>query len=303
MTTAICPICSNKETYLFMEGLEDVTFKTTTEKFDLYACPNCDSKFQFPFIPEDVVAKYYPNSDYHPFHLDNIISYKLKHAPQSIYLRILMHDHKPNDVFSLVDIGCGGGTFLMSVKKLFPNAQLMGVDVSETAIQNLQSLKIDCICSSLYDFDTNKKFDYITSSQVLEHLNQPYLFLKKIKDLAKEESKIMIDVPASDSFSAKKYKRNWVHWDLPRHSILFSNKTFNVLFQDFVTIEVRHAGSIAAVFSSYRLSRKKNIYEQNSTTKFALKLISFTAKLFHLNFLFSDKLIWIGQIKKTNTRS
>lgn len=298
MALITCPICFNDNTSIFIEGLEDVTFKTTKEKFNLYSCPNCDAKFQYPFIPENVVGKYYPNTTYHPFQLNKPISHKSKHYPQSIYLRLLLNKHKPEDSFSLIDVGCGGGTFLMSVKKYFPNAQLMGIDVSDTAVQNLKTIQIECICSSLYDFEVNKKFDYITSSQVLEHLNQPYLFLKKIKELADPESVIMIDVPASDSYSAKKYNRNWVHWDLPRHSILYSEKTLNFLFKDFTTLELKHAGSIAALLSSYKISKGENVFTPTLSERIKLKLSSFAAKLFKMNFLFSDKLVWIGKIQK-----
>ncbi len=298
MSETICPICSGKNTSIFYEGLSDFTFKTTDKKFDLFCCTNCDAKFQHPFIPESEVGKYYPASTYQPFQLNsNLISPKLKYSPQSIYIRKLMTEHKPEDVFSLIDVGCGGGTFLMTVKKYFPNAELMGIDVSETAVQNLKSVNIDCVCSSLYDFNINKKFDYVVSSQVLEHLNQPYAFIKKIKELASNKSQIMIDVPASDSYSAKKYGRNWVHWDLPRHSILYSAKTLSYLLQEFETINLQHGGTVVAVLSSYKISKQQDIFAQRFFEKMVLKVITPLAKLFNLNFLFSDKLIWIGRIK------
>ncbi|HEY0031082.1 MAG TPA: class I SAM-dependent methyltransferase [Bacteroidia bacterium] len=297
MASATCPVCSNNNTSIFIEGIKDVTFKTTTEEFNVYNCADCSAKFQHPFIPENVVGKYYPTS-YHPFQLgDTVIPLNLKYNPQSIYLRNLISRYKPNETFSLIDIGCGGGTFLMSVKKHFPNAQLMGVDVSDAAIQNLKKAGIEGICDSLYNFETDKKFDYISSSQVLEHLNKPYEFLDKIKSLSTAATIIMIDVPASDSYSAKKYGKNWVHWDLPRHSILYSIKTFQYLMKDFQTIELRHAGSIAAIFSSYKLSKDKDIYQQSASEKLFQKTLSPLAKLFGWDFLFSDKLIWIGKLK------
>ena len=296
MSTISCPVCSQQNTSLFIKDLADITFKTTDEKFNLYNCNNCDAKFQFPFIPENIVGKYYPDSSYHPFQLSKPISIRSKYNPPSMYLERLIKTHKPDDTFSLIDVGCGGGTFLMSVKSYFPNAQLTGVDVSQIAINNLKSAGIEGICSSLYSFEANKKFDYITSSQVLEHLNQPYAFINKIKELATNETIIMIDVPASDSYSAKKYGRNWVHWDLPRHSILYSAKTFNHLFNDFKTLELKHGGSIVAILSSHKISKEKNIYKQSLFEKFFLKLLSPIAKLLNLNFLFSDKLVWIGKL-------
>ncbi|MES2590598.1 MAG: class I SAM-dependent methyltransferase [Bacteroidota bacterium] len=297
MLNNVCPICGSREIIIFIKNIADITFKTTTEKFNIFCCKNCDAKFQNPFIPENEVGQYYPNASYHPFMLQKkAIPLNLKYNPASIYIRKLMEKHNCNDIFSLIDVGCGGGTFLMSVKQYFPNAQLMGVDVSEIAIKNLNKIGIDGICSSLYSFEINRKFDYIISSQVLEHLNQPYLFTKKLKDLSKPESIIMIDVPASDSYSAEKFKENWVHWDLPRHSIIYSKKTIDYLFKDFTKIELRHAGSLAAVLSSYKISKGKDIYFQTLYEKMILKLVTPITKLFKLHFLFSDKLVWIGKL-------
>lgn len=295
MNTVTCPVCQSSNTALFMKGLKDATFRTTKEEFDLYACQSCDAKFQHPFIPEEEVGKYYPNSDYHPFLLSKPLSYKSHYAPQSIYIRELMKRHHPGDAFSLIDVGCGGGTFLMSIKKYFPNASLMGVDISETAFQNLKTLQIDCIQDSLYTFETDKKFNYVVSSQVLEHLNQPYLFLEKIKKLSNPDTLIMIDVPATDSYTAKKYGRYWIHWDLPRHSILYSERTLRYLMRDFETTDLKHGGSILAIVSSRKLSKGENIYIRSRAEKFYVKYLGFLATKLRLNYLFSDKLIWIGK--------
>ena len=40
----------------------------------------------------------------------------------------------PDDV-SLVDVGCGGGLFLLQLSQYYPNMTLLGIDVSEAAIQ------------------------------------------------------------------------------------------------------------------------------------------------------------------------
>ena len=294
-----CPICHSSDTSIFLEGLNDFNFNATQEKFNLLACKRCDAKFQYPFIPESEVGKYYPASSYQPFRLNHApIQLAWKYNAQSIYLRALHERYQKEDQFSLIDVGFGGGTFLMSVKYYFPNAVLMGIDVSETAIDNLKSIGIEGVCGSLYNFDAQRTFDYIVSSQVLEHLNQPYLFLKTLEKLAHADTQIMIDVPATDSFTAKQFGRNWTHWDPPRHSILYSEITLKYLFKDFKTLQIRHAGSMLAILSSYKVKRGKSPLQPI----FPLEQIVFgiaqqIGKLFKLHFLFDDKLIWIGKIK------
>ncbi len=299
MPNPTCPICKSTKTAIMYEGLTDGNFFATTEVFDLFSCKTCEAKFQYPFIPEEVVGKYYQSATYQPFHLNTKpIQLQWKFNPQSIYLRILSEKHKKDDVFSLIDVGCGGGTFLMSVKHYFPNAKLMGVDVSETAIENLKKHKIEGFCSSLYEFDPKTKFDFITSSQVLEHLNQPYAFLETIKRLSHAETQIMIDIPASDSTSAKFFGRNWTHWDLPRHSIHFTENTLKYLFQNFKTLEIRYAGSFFAYLSSYKIKKGKSPHEAIFPFELTIfRIITQLGKFLRMNFLFDDKLIWRGNLK------
>lgn len=292
-----CPVCNSVNTHEQFHQMEDLTFKVTKEKFDLYACDDCDAKFQYPFIPEEEVGKYYPGEDYHPFNVNHtLISPSKKRNPQSNYIALLMERHSKDDTFSLIDVGCGGGSFLNSVKHYFPKARIFGVDVSEIAISNLKKIGIDGEAGSLYDLKADHPFDYIVSSQVLEHLNRPHDFIAKISSIAHENSIIMIDVPATDSYSARKYGRSWVHWDLPRHSILYSKKSLSMLFSNyFETIKLQHAGSVVAVRSSKKISQGKNIY----TVTMADKLVNYLSPLLRkFDFLYSDKLYWIGKLKK-----
>lgn len=291
-----CPVCDSAKVKIMYEHMEDLTFKVTKEKFNLFNCNNCDAKFQYPLIPENEVSKYYPGENYHPFNLNPIIiPHNNKKNPQSVYLKYLLKHHKKQDSFSLIDVGCGGGNFLYSVKHYFPNSNVIGVDVSEIAIKNLKKINIDGIHSSLYNFESSSKFDYIISSQVLEHLNKPHDFIKKIISISHPNSVFMIDVPASDSYSAKKYKRFWVHWDLPRHSIIYSKKSLLNLFNNyFKTINISHAGTLIAIRSSKKISKGKNIYTQN----FLDKIFKYTTPITKLfGFLYSDKIYWIGKIK------
>ena len=298
MSEKSCPICLEKKVSLFIDKYEDINFKTTTEQFNLFSCSNCDAKFQSPFVSEQEVGKYYPQAAYHPFNLNkNVIQSNLKYNPQSIYLALLLKERSRDENFSLIDLGCGGGSFLMSVKSYFPNAELMGVDISETAFENLKSTGIEALRRSMYDYEINRKFDYITSSQVLEHLNHPYNYLERLATLAKEDTKIMLDIPATDSYSAIKFGRYWVHWDLPRHSIMYSKTTLKYLLRNFTTVKLQHAGSLAAFYSSYKLKRNKRVHNRSYLEILILKIATKVAKILSLNFLFSDKLVWIGKLK------
>src|SRR5579871_6452013 len=45
---------------------------------------------------------------------------------------------------TILDIGCGNGMFLLHLHKIYPQMQLIGVEISESAIKLAQILKKDC---------------------------------------------------------------------------------------------------------------------------------------------------------------
>lgn len=68
----------------------------------------------------------------------------------------------PQHAFSLFDIPCGSGEFLRSLKRYFPNANILGQDLYATPVDEIKSCFIR---GDAKDFSSvkNKKFDVITS--------------------------------------------------------------------------------------------------------------------------------------------
>jgi SAM-dependent methyltransferase len=62
---------------------------------------------------------------------------------------------------SLLDIGCGRGEFLRQLTNQFPNAKLMGIDLSPLMVETTKSKGINAQCIDLCKLD--KKFQVITA--------------------------------------------------------------------------------------------------------------------------------------------
>ena len=97
-----------------------------------------------------------------------------------IYL--ITEKHDKNAELKILDLGTGSGCIPITLSKLFPNAQVFGLDISEEALKvanfNNQELnaKVEFIQQDmLAEFNLNQKFDIIIS-------NPPY-----IRDLEKKE--------------------------------------------------------------------------------------------------------------------
>jgi ubiquinone/menaquinone biosynthesis C-methylase UbiE len=99
----------------------------------------------------------------------------------------------------VLDVGCGDGvlSYLLAKK----GAVVTGIDTSEEAIKfakekckNLRN--INFIVGSAYNLPfEDKSFDYIVSSEVIEHLKYPEKMLLEIKRVWNQNGKIIITTP------------------------------------------------------------------------------------------------------------
>lgn len=113
-----------------------------------------------------------------------------------------------------LDIGPGHGYYLMKAMELGSFDGFLGIDISEASIKQTQAI-IDHFKPEfkerfelrMMDFLDAKElepasFDAIVMGEVLEHVEQPEVFLKRISELAKDEAYIYIttciNAPAID---------------------------------------------------------------------------------------------------------
>ena len=107
-----------------------------------------------------------------------------------------------DSVNNYLEIGCGHGLFLLeAIKKFKKTANFEIVDISKTSIHISKSLinflvneklKINYSLNDIYKVDFQKKFDFITMGEVLEHVDKPLPLLKKINGLISETGKMFM---------------------------------------------------------------------------------------------------------------
>ena len=98
---------------------------------------------------------------------------------------------------SLLDVGCYDGDFLSMLPK---DIKKYGVDVDEPAIirarKKYSNNEIEFFNCSFEDFNSiTHQFDTIVMFHVLEHLINPVNVLIKLKDISKNNTKLVIEVP------------------------------------------------------------------------------------------------------------
>lgn len=87
---------------------------------------------------------------------------------------------------SVCEVGCGAGDILMFLQKKFPQSKFTGYDISTDASKFWPALAGTGIDFHLGDFlEAKETFECITIMDVIEHLENPFDFLAKLKSRAK----------------------------------------------------------------------------------------------------------------------
>jgi 2-polyprenyl-3-methyl-5-hydroxy-6-metoxy-1,4-benzoquinol methylase len=198
------------------------------EKFFLYKCLNCSTLFPAKEIESDYYDKYYDNGYYDTKNENNNILgwifgriYKKKE-------KYILSYFKEKDNISILDIGCGTGEFLTSLKS--GKFHKYGIEINKTGFHKCLDKGLEVFNQDISEIDfKDKKFDVITLWHVLEHLASPRNFFIKIKDILADDGIIIVQTPNSNSFGFIYGKENWFHLDSPRHLNIFDKKGVNCL--------------------------------------------------------------------------
>jgi len=90
---------------------------------------------------------------------------------------------------TVLDIGCGDGTFLKYLRGKKPQLQLFGIDISPEAIESLarkgiKGLVFDAEKESLSEKLEGTNVDYIVIMEVLEHLYHAEELIQEVRNLS-----------------------------------------------------------------------------------------------------------------------
>lgn len=219
-----CPICG-KNTYQKILQSRDYRYELTTQKFQLVQCLGCGLIYLNPRLLKSQINKFYPEKYY-----DSKFSF-LEKAVNNFFLisdsRILRKIKKTG---RLLDLGCGKGDFLLSMKNL--GYQVVGIDISQSACRLAKEKGLTVYCGELNSHQfPDKYFDVITLWHVFEHLYDPVKTLREIGRVLKDDGVLVIETPNIASLSFKIFREYCFHLDLPRHVYHWSDETMTRILE------------------------------------------------------------------------
>jgi 2-polyprenyl-3-methyl-5-hydroxy-6-metoxy-1,4-benzoquinol methylase len=115
-----------------------------------------------------------------------------------------------------LDVGCGNGHYLLFLRQL--GWDVTGFDIENHVDPAVSDAGIPVYTGSLESLLSQQgPFTLISMWHVLEHFHDPAAELHRIRDLLSHGGTLLIEVPNSESISAKLLRSHWHQWDLPRH--------------------------------------------------------------------------------------
>lgn len=225
-----CLVCGHKESSTVINRIKDWEYGGTKE-FEYRRCASCSQVQMYPFLSMDELALVYPET-YVPHVATASARGALYNFLFSIKNKLILNGLKgdlPPEA-KAIDIGCGNGDFLISLKSLGVK-NLEGVDFSDRSIALASSKGIKMTKGIFLDVPLPKEtYDIAVMNYYLEHVVDPLAELKKVCLILKPGGIFFGEVPNFGSWDRKLFGRFWGGNHIPRHTFQYDPETLKKLF-------------------------------------------------------------------------
>jgi 2-polyprenyl-3-methyl-5-hydroxy-6-metoxy-1,4-benzoquinol methylase len=152
----------------------------------LYHCAACDLGFFSPARAGD--DGFYAQLQVHDW-------YYQEEKPEYLFAKELVPEHA-----SVLEVGCGKGAFHAFLPE---TVAYTGLEFNDEAVRKAQAQGLHVLKQPVEaHVDDGQRYDVVCSFQVLEHVEQPGHFFHACVQAVKPGGKVIIAVPAQDSFLA-----------------------------------------------------------------------------------------------------
>ncbi len=136
------------------------------------------------------------------------------------------------EMSSVLEIGCAYGFFAEIFTKKFPFATYKGIDIVEHAIEYGQKqLNQNLVCINYLNYQPSKTVSDVFMWDVIEHLSQPDIYMKKIYSELEDKGRLYITTGDIDRLVPRLQKNKWRLIHPPTHLHYFSKKTMTLFLK------------------------------------------------------------------------
>lgn len=152
----------------------------------------------------------------------------------------ILDDALPEGAKRVLDIGCMYGYLLEEARER--GVEAVGVELSTGPAEAAAAKGFRVHHGMIEEFAANEteKYDLVVAQHVLEHIEAPEAFLRRVRELLAPGGKLCIVVPNYDSKVRKTFKHSWGWYQLPVHLHHFGHRGLETLFTRTGFGVVRH---------------------------------------------------------------
>jgi len=171
--------------------------------------------------------------------------------------------------WNVLDAGCGGGVLLHTIRKFLKNARLHGVEPNEKyAALAARRLSATIVPGFYIKGLFSEKFDLITCTTVIEHVDDPRSFIEALSFDLSENGILFLEVPSLNDFKACEETNE--HFLSPHHYYFSENVLRHLLanyglrvvcFQHQTTLRERNNLQVLAKRDSSLVKEKAAFFD------------------------------------------
>ncbi len=209
-----CNICSSTT----------FTQNFSVKKNKYWICDDCNSALYYPVPSQQEIDDFYKDYITYKTGLTEYLiesTYPAFVSNLTLTLKDLDWPFKANDQIHLLDIGCGNGFFLQYIKENFNGIKTEGLDLSQECVNKCIEKGLNVHIGDIFSLDETKKFEFITMFHVIEHVQNPIDWIKKIHSMLLPNGEFIIETPVY-GLVAESFKENWRYFMPVEHLNIFS---------------------------------------------------------------------------------
>ena len=286
MVLVRCCVCDADDAAKIGAGF-DFEYRTSSDSFNAVQCNSCGLVYINPRPSVSEFETIYP-ANYHAFDFseeDFGIVYKIRSRLEA--KRVLSWCEGLPDDARILDVGCGDGFHLDLLKNFGKKTwQLEGIDIDERAVEMAKNRNLNVKLGTISDIENEREkfYDFAFTVQTIEHVEQPFEFLKAIKKVLKTGGKLIVVTDNTDSYDFKLFKKShWGGYHFPRHWNLFNKKNLARLGEKAgfetrkITTQVSPVNWVYSFHNRFVDTNKPQWLIDQFTLKSTVSLSAFTA--------------------------
>ena len=143
--------------------------------------------------------------------------------------RLVRDTHKIVPSGRYLDVGCGTGTLLTLASHFY---QCVGIEPSPIAAAEAREKGFDVIESSFEEAPIEpQSFDVVLMGSVIEHVQSPMAFLKKVNYILKPGGVVVMKTPKFGGPAYRRHKSGWNGFRHGYHTFLYTGETLGRYLQ------------------------------------------------------------------------